>query len=261
MIVRGADSRGRSIVALLCRTSDRDREAAAGTRELAELLGARIIGSPGEPRDGSWEADLHDARGCLLEAGGQVQDALAAGRVPILLAGDCAVAVATLPIVVRDRPDARILWIDAHGDFNTPETSGSQYLGGMGLAGACGLWDTGFGAGVEPARVIMHGVRDLDGPERVALDRTGVHRVEDPAQLAGLELYVHLDLDVLDPDAFPSAFPAAGGLTPDGLRGFLAAAVAAGTLIGAEITAAAPGHGAIVAQAIAPLLASPRATR
>jgi arginase family enzyme len=244
----------RQLVGLLCRTADRGPEAAEGTREVAELLDARIVGSPGEPRDGTWEEDLRDSRGCLLEAGGQVDDALDAGRVPILFATDCSIAVATLPVVVRSRPDVRVLWLDAHGDFNTPDTSTSGYLGGMGLAGACGLWDTGFGAGLEPARVIMHGVRDLDGPERVALDLSGVHRIQDPAQLEGLHLYVHLDLDVMDPLQFPARFPAAGGLSPLGLREFLARALAVGTLAGAEITSAAPGHGALVADAIAPLL-------
>jgi arginase family enzyme len=246
----------RQVIGMLCRTSERGRAGAEGTRELAALLGARIIGSPGEPRDGTWQEDLRDARGCLLEAGGQIDDALEAGRVPILLAGECSVAISTLPVVVRGRPEARVLWLDAHGDFNTPETTGSGYLGGMCLAGACGLWDTGFGAGVEPARVIMHGVRDVDGAERVALDRSGVHRVEDPDQLAGLELFVHLDLDVLDPLAYPASFPAPGGLSPAGLREFLERATAAGTLVGAEVTSAAPGHGALVADAIAPLLAS-----
>jgi arginase family enzyme len=244
----------RQVVGLLCRTSDRGPEAAAGTRELAELLEARIVGSPGEPRAGTWQEDLRDSRGCLLEAGGQVDDALEAGRVPVLLAGECSVAVATLPVVVRHHPDARVLWLDAHGDFNTPETTASGYLGGMCLAGACGLWDTGFGAGLEPARVIMHGVRDLEGGERVTLDRCGVHRVEDPLSLEGLELFVHVDLDVLDPLAFPPGFPAPGGLSPAGLRAFLELATAVSGLVGAEITAAAPGHGEVAAAAIAPLL-------
>jgi arginase len=189
----------RQIAALLCRTSERRAQAAAGTRELAELLGARIIGSPGEPRAGDHRQDLHDAHGCLLEAGGQIDDALDAERVPILLAAECSVCVATLPVVVARRPEVRVLWLDAHPDFNTPETSASGYLGGMCLAGACGLWDTGFGAGLDPARVIMFGVRDIDGPERVALDRNGVHRLGEPEQLEGMELFVHIDLDVLDP--------------------------------------------------------------
>jgi arginase family enzyme len=242
------------VVGLLCRTSDRDREAAEGTRELAELLDARMIGSPGAPRSAAWEEDLRDSRGCLLEAGGQVDDALDAGLMPILLAGECSVCVSTLPVLVRHRPAARVLWLDAHGDFNTPETSRSGYLGGMCLAGACGLWDTGFGAGLDPSHVIMYGVRELEGGERVALDRCGVHRVDEPSQLADLELFVHIDLDVLDPRAFPARFPVPGGLTPTSLRAFLDEVVRGCTLVGAQITSAAPGHGTVVAEAIAPLL-------
>ena len=244
----------RQITALLCRTADRTPEAAAGTRELAGLLGARIVGSLGEPRTASWEVDLRDARGCLLEAGGQVDDALDAGRVPLLLAGDCAVCVATLPVVVRHRPDVRVLWLDAHGDFNTPATTASGYLGGMGLAGACGLWDTGFGGGVGPARVVMHGVRDVEGGERVLLDRCGVHIVEQAAQLEGMDVYVHLDLDVLDPDAFPARFPAPGGMSPAALNAFLADVARVATVVGAEVTSAAPGHGDVIAGVIAPLV-------
>ncbi|HUR86907.1 MAG TPA: arginase family protein [Solirubrobacteraceae bacterium] len=245
----------RQVVALLCRTSDRGLRGVEGTRELAKLLDARIIGSPGVPRQGTWEEDLADSRGCLLEAGGQVDDALDGGLMPILLAGECSVSVATLPVVVRHHPQARVLWVDAHGDFNTPDTTGSGYLGGMCLAGACGLWDTGFGAGLEPARVVMHGVRELDGGERVSLDRAGVHRVGDPGQLEGLELFVHLDLDVLDPLVFPASFPAPGGLQPHELTAFLTATGEVATFLGAEITSAAPGHGELVAEAIAPLLA------
>lgn len=245
----------RQLTALLCRTSDREGDAAAGTRELAELLGARIIGTPGTPQALSFEDDLRRSRGCLLEAGGQVDDALDAGRMPILLAGECSVCVATLPVVVRQRPAARVLWLDAHADFNTPATTAGGYLAGMCLAGACGLWDTGFGAGLDPARVIMFGVRDVEGGERVALDRAGVYRLEQPAQLLGMELFVHVDLDVLDPEAHPARFPAPGGLAPEALLELLAYIDGAATIIGAEITAAAPGYGQVAATAIAPLLA------
>ena len=244
------------VVGLLCRTSERGPEAAQGTRELAQLFGARIIGSPGEPRAFGWQEDLRDGRGCLLEAGGQVDDAFEAGRAPILLAGECSVAVATLPVVVRRRPDAHVLWLDAHADFNTPDTTLSGYLGGMCLAGACGLWETGFEPPLHPARVIMHGVRDVDGAERVALDRSGVHRIDAAHQLEGLELYVHIDLDVLDPTAFPAAFAVRGGLAPDALRDFLSEVTSTCTVTGAEITAAAPGYAEVAADATEPLLAA-----
>jgi arginase len=244
----------RQIVGLLCRTSDRGRDAAEGTRELAELLGARIIGSPGEPRAAGWEEDLRDSHGCLLEAGGQIDDALDAGRMPILLAGECSVAVATLPVLARRRPDARVLWLDAHADFNTPQTTASGYLGGMCLAGACGLWDTGFGAGLDPARVIMYGVRDVEGGERVALDRCGVYRLERPEQLEALQLFVHLDLDVLGPIAGPASLAAPPGPSAHALRQLLAEAARVGTIIGAQVTAAAPGFAELAANAISPLL-------
>ena len=246
----------RQITALLCRTSERDEQAAAGTRELAQLLGARIIGSPGEPRAAASHLDdLRDGHGCLLEAGGQIDDALEAGRVPILLAGECTICVSTLPVVVRRRPGVRVLWLDAHPDFTTPQPSASGYVGGMCLAGACGLWDTGFGAGLDPARVIMFGVRDVDGPERVALDRCGVHRLGEPAQLEGMELFVHIDLDVLDPEFHPASVPAPLGLAPRALFEVLSYVADEATLVGAQITAAAPGYGQVAADAIAPLLA------
>ncbi len=244
----------RQVIGLLCRTSDRGPEGAAGTRELAELLDARIVGTPGAPRTRGWADDLRDSHGCLLEAGGQLDDAIEAGRVPILLAPECSIAVSTLPVLMRRHPQARVLWLDAHADFHTPATTTSGYLGGMCLAGACGLWDTGFGAGLDAPRVIMHGVRDVEGAERVALDRAGVHRIDFPELLEGLEVFVHLDLDVLDPELFPASFPVDGGLTAGELRAFLAEVASVSTIVGAEITAAAPEHGELVVDAITPLL-------
>ena len=133
-----------SLVGLLCRTSDRTAGAARGVEELAPLVGerlgveARLIGTPGEARAAPFDEDLRDSHGCLLEAGGQVDDALSGGNVPVLLAGDCSIALTTLPTALRHRPEACVLWLDAHGDFNTPETTPSKFLGGMSLAGACG---------------------------------------------------------------------------------------------------------------------------
>ncbi len=147
------------------------------------------------------------------------------GRFPVLLASDCSICITTLPTVLRHHPEARIVWLDAHGDFNTPETTPSGFLGGMCLAAACGRWDAGLGDGVlDPARVVMTGVRDLDGGERVELERAGVGTAP-PDKLAGAlegdEVYVHLDLDVLDPSVLPAQFPAPGGLSSEGLRDLL----------------------------------------
>jgi arginase family enzyme len=254
-----------AVTALLCRTSDRDARAAEGAaalaRELARRLGvdARMIGAPEAPRDGRYDDDLRDARGCLLEAGGQLDDALAAGRYPVITAGDCSVCVGTLPVLARRRPDAYVLWLDAHGDFNSPETTGSGYLGGMCLAAACGVWDSGLGGDLDPARVVMCGVRDVDAGERVLLDTRGVGLVERPSELAGvlrdLPVFVHIDLDVLDPSVLPAGVPAPGGLSDGGLRTLLAEVAEGSELIGVEVTALiAPERAGRVATMVEPLL-------
>ncbi len=242
-------------VALLCRTSDRGPEGAEGAEELAELLGARIIGTPGAFRDGRYDEDLREARGCLLEAGGQIDDALAEGRRPLLLAGDCSISLTTLPTVLRHRPQARILWLDAHGDFNSPETTTSGYLGGMCLAGACGVWDPGLGHDpVDPAAVVQWGVRELEGRERVLLETRGVHLVQDATGLDGLEVFLHVDLDVLDPAGMPARFPVAGGASPERVRDLLAHVAAACTVIGAEVTSIAPAHATLAREVLDPIL-------
>jgi arginase family enzyme len=261
--------RALSLVALACRTSDRTPHAARGAlalvRELAERrdVEPRVVGEPGEPYAGGWEQDLHDSRGCLLEAGGQVDDALGAGAFPALLAAECSICLTTLPAVLRHHPDAVVLWLDAHGDFNSPETTASGYLGGMCLAGACGVWDAGFdGARVDPSRVVMCGVRDLDGGERVLLETHGVGRVERPSEVAAVlrdrTVFVHLDLDVLDPTVLPSRFPVPGGLSDGGLRTLLAEVGDAAGVVGCEITALEePGRARRIATIVDPLLPEP----
>ena len=242
-----------SLVGLRCRTSERTSAPPRGVESLALLLGKRLgreprlIGTAGEPRDGDYADDLRDSRGCLLEAGGQVDDALAAGDVPLLVAGECSIALTTLPTALRWRPETRVLWLDAHGDFNTPDTSPSGYLGGMALAGACGLWQAGLTEGpVPPAQVALAGVRDLDGDEREALERSeatviGASPVETLVAvknaLDGAPVYVHLDLDVLDPEIFPARFPAPGGFAPEKLFDLLEAVVEDCELVGVEVTA------------------------
>jgi arginase family enzyme len=242
--------------AMLCRTSDRWAAGAAGAAAVGDLLGARMVGSPGVPHDGRWNDDLATARGCLLEAGGQVDDALDAGRIPLLLAGDCTVSIATLPVVARHRPDAWVLWIDAHPDFHTPSTTRSNFLGGMCLAGACGLWETGHGPAFDPARVALLGVRDVDGPEEVLLATHGVGRPETVAAMAGRPVFVHLDLDVLDPEVLPARFPAPGGLSFADLEELLARIADECELVGAEVTSAHPDRAEAITDALDALVES-----
>lgn len=259
-----------SVVGLRCRTSDQTPDAGRGVEALAPTLGerlgvpARMIGTASEPRTARFDEDLAASRGCLLEAGGQVDDALAASRFPLLVAGDCSIALTTLSAVSRNRPDAKVLWLDAHGDFNTPDTTLSGFLGGMCLAGACGRWDAGLGQeAIEAGDVVLCGIRDLDGAEREALERGRVTVIGAALEtlvyvvnaLDDSPVYVHLDLDVLDPEVMPSRYPVDGGLSQEKLYDLLDAVAEACEVVGLEITCLEdPALAGMVADTVAPLL-------
>ena len=139
-----------------------------------------------------------------------------------------------------------MLWLDAHGDYNTPDTTESGFLGGMCLAGACGEWDAGLAEPIPPERVVLAGVRDLDDGERRLLEHSpatviGASAVETLVAvknaLDGAPAFIHLDLDVLDPEHFPAQFPAPGGLHPDKLYDLLDSVTEDCELVGLEITA------------------------
>ena len=241
-----------SLIAMRCRTADRFPGAPGGVEALAPLVGEalgvepRSIGNGADVRETRFEDDLRESRGCLLEAGGQIDDALTGGNTPVMLAADCSVALTTLPAALRNRPEARVLWLDAHGDYNTPDTTGSGYLGGMCLAGACGVWDAGLGDTVAPERVVLAGIRDLDPAERELLEGgpatvIGASTIETLVAvknaLSSAPVFIHLDLDVIDPEQFPAAVPAPGGLRPDRLLDLLESVLEDCELVGVEVTA------------------------
>jgi arginase len=234
--------RALSVTALRCRTSDRTPGGARGAEALALALdpSAKLVGSFGEPRVADFTDDLRDSHGCLLEAGGQVEDMLAAGSFPVLTSSDCSICMTTFQAVVRHAPDVHVLWLDAHGDFNTPDTTPSGFLGGMCLAAACGRWDAGFAPSLDPGRVLMCGVRDLDPGERVLVETAGVGNARPSEVLGALQgrrVYVHLDMDVLDPDVLPAQFAVPGGLSDTGLRTLLGEVKRDCEVVGLEVTA------------------------
>jgi arginase len=153
-----------------------------------------------------------------------VAETVPAGALPVILGGDCLVSigvVAGLRRVLAD--DLGIAWFDAHGDFNTPETTISGYLGGMPLACCCGrgLAELRAAAGltrpVAEAQVALLGVRDLDPAEAQLLDGTPVRRFP-PGEVAHFTAdarptYLHFDVDALDLALAPGVnYPAPGGL-------------------------------------------------
>ncbi|MEM8819877.1 MAG: arginase family protein [Pseudomonadota bacterium] len=146
--------------------------------------------------------------------------ALEAGERPVSLAGDCCAAVPVLAGAERAGLTPQIVWIDAHGDFNTPETSPSQFLGGMPLAMIVGRGPQWMmeAVGANPAdeaQVTLVDARDLDPLEAEAVAASDL-RVISTETLATLRLdgpvMLHIDFDVLDASAAPAFnYPVKGG--------------------------------------------------
>jgi len=153
---------------------------------------------------------------------------------------------------VLHEPDVHVAWIDAHGDFNTPDSTPSGFLGGMCLAASCGRWEAeGWPGTLDPSRVHFLGVRDLDPGEEAEVTAAGIS-AEIPE---GVPLYVHLDTDVLDPSVMAAQFAVPDGWDERRLRAELAELAADRRIVGVEITAL-EDHRAVelVADAIRPLL-------
>ena len=241
----------RQVTCLRARTSDRTAGAGAGAEAMALALGGAIVGEPGEPVVRDWSEDLPDAGPVLDAAAAAVDRAFADGAMPVLTASDCSICIATLPTVVAHVPGVHVAWIDAHGDFNTPDTTPSGFLGGMCLAAACGRWDAGWPGTLHPHRVHLLGVRDLDPGEQMEASAAGLS-AEIPE---GVPLYVHLDADVLDPSVMAAQFAVPEGWDERRLRAQLAELAAGCEIVGVEITAVEdPSVVPLLADAIQPLL-------
>jgi arginase len=170
-----------------------------------------------------------------------VRDAIDDGEWPVVLAGNCNACLGTLAGIESERTG--IVWLDAHGDFNTPETSLSGALDGMALAAAIGdchedLRERIGGQGtVRPQDLLLLGWRDLDPAEIPRLQAAGVmhrgaHELEDAAALiADLRgrvdaVYLHVDMDFLDPKESPGVnFRGPGGVPLDVAEKLIAAIV------------------------------------
>jgi arginase len=171
----------------------------------------------------------------VIEIGRGIERAVARarseGRFPLLLSGGCLAAIGTLAGLQAAGDDPGVLWLDAHGDFNTPESSPSGYWDGMALATVCGLSlpEIRDAIGLRPLgvdRVLHLAGRDFDPLEIENVRRHGLALVPADA-IAGEESrqrlrrhtrdgawYLHLDLDGFDPrDA-----PAVSVPEPDGAR-------------------------------------------
>jgi arginase len=214
-----------------------DTPMARGARGLLEN------GLPDRLREAGWEVGVTEiaapeGAGKLQAVAGiargiaeRVERAGAEGRFPLILSGGCLASLGVVAGLQRRGLDVATVWIDAHGDCNTPETSPSGYWDGMALATLRGLSlpEVREGAGLRPlgpGAVVHLAGRSFDPGETGNFQHLGIPRVP-PEGIAGEEarerlrlcaagrsLYLHVDVDGIDPrDA-----PAVGFPEPDGAR-------------------------------------------
>ncbi|MCX7656718.1 MAG: arginase [Treponemataceae bacterium] len=202
------------------------------------------------------------------ELADRVEQAVMEGYFPLVLGGDHSIAIGTLAGLGAAYKKQGLrwgtLWVDAHGDFNTPETTPSGNIHGMSLAIACGyghpdLVDLhGSFRKLDPANVALVGVRDLDPGEKSNMKKAGlsVFTMTDVDRLGMAEtmrrlvaffkkrvdrLHVSVDMDVMDPMVAPGVgIPLAGGFTYREVLLLAEELAASGLLASAELVEVNP---------------------
>jgi arginase len=171
---------------------------------------------------GDFQAEVQTQFGLYRSLAEHVAEARRNGRFPLVLSGNCG---ATLGVIAgTDAKRLGVIWFDTHGEFNTPETTTSGFLDGMGLAIATGLCWTTLAASIPNFRpipgsdILLVGGHDFDAGERERLEKAGVMVVDaDAIAQKGVrgavhsamparaqEAHLHLDLDVLNPAEAPA---------------------------------------------------------
>ncbi len=185
----------------------------------ANPLQAAVDGFRHLPEVAAWNQAVHEA----------IHAELAAGRLPILLGGDHSLAIGSISAVARHcralGKKLRVLWFDAHADFNTAALTPSGNLHGMPVASLCGYGPdelvnmAGFAPALNPKDIRQIGIRSVDpGEKRLVhdagievfdmrfIDESGMRQTMELAlALVGPDTHLHvsLDVDFLDPDVAP----------------------------------------------------------
>lgn len=215
----------------------------AGLQKRLERLGIQVfdggnIRVPGieEVEKTPDDAHMHHAT-AISDVNHRVYEAMlstiAAGENAIFLGGDHSIAMGTVAGALTRTENVGVLWIDTHGDFNTPDTTPSGNVHGMVVTALMGMCPPPLRIGeifLKPEQLVMIGTRELDAEERLALRRVGVKVMtmreidengmaqvmrESLDYLGGAAtLHVSFDMDSLDPSVAPGVgTPVSGGLT------------------------------------------------
>lgn len=186
-----------------------------------------------------------------------IADALDGHDEPVLtVGGDCGVALAPIAHAVRRSPGLAVVWLDAHPDLNTADSSPSGAFSGMVLRAVLGDGEPGLSlpAGTVPAgRVVVGGARSFDDGELAAIPGLGITTLDagalgdgealaDAVAATGADaVYVHVDIDVLDPaEVAGNAHPEPFGVTVAALTAAIAALRTRLPLAGASLSGYSP---------------------
>jgi arginase len=156
---------------------------------------------------------------------------------PLVLGGCCCAHIGAVEGLAARHDKLALVWLDAHGDLNTPESSPSGNQWGMPLRM---LIDSGA---VEPARVALVGARNLDPPEERFIAESGLHAGDGAVAAATGDVdcvYVALDVDVLDPADAAPWLPEPGGPSAAEVEELLAGLAAGRSIVGTGFSGATP---------------------
>lgn len=141
----------------------------------------------------------------------KIYDVIKGRKLPVSISGDCLSSLGVMSALQRAGVNPFLIWLDAHGDFNTWETTQSGFLGGMPLAMMTGRGEQTIVQGVDltPVRdekVYLVGARELDQLEKKALYSSGISCISDISKFAAPNgpLYVHFDTDLINPTDAPA---------------------------------------------------------
>ncbi len=182
----------------------------------------------------------------------QVEEAVREGQLPVSLAGDCCTAVGVLAGLNRAELYPLLIWFDAHGDFNTRETSPSGFLGGMPLAMLAGLGDLTLLENLEMEAILQEQIiltdgRDLDPGEKELVANASLTHLQDPLELLNYPLgeqsiWVHFDTDIVNPEESPAQnYPAPGGPGAEDLERVFRYLASTGLIKAVSLSSWAPG--------------------